>query len=272
MRRKTTCAILIEFSFPPGYQHPVVLWSHCGILIVMHAVTETYRICRVIHAGRMEYQAAWDWQRRLVRERSSGRCGDTLLLLEHPPTITLGRASLREHVLLTPAELERVGVALVECDRGGDVTYHAPGQVVGYPIIKLSQYGGDLGRYLRSLEELIIQVLATYGIAGSRVAGLTGVWVDPEKPALGTTPQAKVAAIGVKLSASGVTSHGFALNVTTDLRGFAQIVPCGIRDRSVTSLEQVLGVAPPLSEVRERVVQSFRNIFGVNVAVASEEM
>lgn len=231
----------------------------------MVTLTETQRICHLIHAGRVDYQAAWDWQRQLVADRSAGHCRDTLLLLEHPPTITLGRASKSEHVLLDAAELERRGVALVPCDRGGDVTYHAPGQIVGYPILKLSQHGGDLGHYLRNLEETIIRVLATYDIVGGRVAGLTGVWVDQDTPTTGTNLNAKVAAIGVKLSASGVTSHGFALNVTTDLRGFAQIIPCGIRGRNVTSLEKLLGVAPPPVEVQERVVYCFRDIFHVTL-------
>ncbi|MCG8349201.1 MAG: lipoyl(octanoyl) transferase LipB [Chloroflexales bacterium] len=241
----------------------------------MDSVSITTLTCRVIDAGCIEYQSAWDWQRRLVAKRSAGQCPDTLLLLEHPPTITLGRAAKREHVLIDAAELARRGVTLVESDRGGDVTYHAPGQVVGYPIIKLSRYGGDLGRYVRNLEEIVIQVLTTYGIAAGRIPGLTGVWVEESETAssefdllaanIRRPNQAKIAAIGVKLSASGVTAHGFALNVDPDLRGFAQIVPCGIRDRSVTSMAQILGAAPSRAEVIERVITSYRDVFGVDL-------
>lgn len=232
------------------------------------------RTCRVRWAGLLPYQEAWDWQRQLAAARSAGSGPDTLLLLEHPPTITLGRAARREHILLPPAELERRGVALVESDRGGDVTYHAPGQLVGYPVLKLARYGGGLYRYLRGLEDMLIQVLASYGIAGGRVEGLTGVWVATRgTPQSDDAPQldAKIAAIGVRLSASGVTSHGFALNIAPDLQGFAQIIPCGIRGRSVTSLERLLGYAPPREEVAARVVACFSEVFDVRLVCEDEE-
>ena len=135
------------------------------------------RVVRVIHAGRMDYRAAWDWQRELVRQRSAGAIGDTLLLVEHPHTYTLGRSTKEGHLLITPEQLAEQGIALVETDRGGDITYHGPGQVVGYPILKLSQHGGDLLRYLRQLEQTVILALASYGVAAGRIAGLTGVWV-----------------------------------------------------------------------------------------------
>jgi lipoyl(octanoyl) transferase len=218
----------------------------------------------------MPYQSAWDWQRQRAADRSAGRCDDTLILLEHPPTITLGRKAEQAHILVAPDDLERRGVAVVECDRGGDVTYHAPGQLVGYPILKLAHYGGGLGRYLRNLEETLIRVLATYGIHGGRVAGLTGVWVSaasPDSAADDVALDTKIAAIGVRLSASGVTSHGFALNVAPDLHGFDQIIPCGIHNRRVTSLEQLLGYAPALDEVTERVITYFSEIFDVQPLV-----
>lgn len=235
------------------------------------ATDYTCRPIRIIRAGCIAYQPAWDWQRELVRERSAGRGEDTLLLLEHPPTITLGRKARQEHVLVSAAELAQRGVTLVASDRGGDVTYHAPGQIVGYPILKLSRYGGDVSRYLRNLEEVIIRVLATYGLTGKRIAGATGVWVahenisdQPNRSQDNDAPTlAKIAAIGVHLSASGVTSHGFALNVAPDLRGFAQIIPCGLTGRRVTSLEQVLGYAPALTEVQERIVVCFGAVFNV---------
>ncbi len=217
----------------------------------------------------MAYQAAWDLQRHLAGERSVGRCDDTLLLLEHPPTITLGRAADRSHILATPAELARRGVALVQCDRGGDVTFHAPGQLVGYPILKLSQYGGGVGRYMRNLEEVLIRVLAEYGIVAGRVDGLTGVWVREQHRIAGSADEdsarydAKIAAIGVRLSASGVTSHGFALNIAPDLHGFSQIVPCGIRNRRVTSMAHLLDTAPALEDVTRRVIAHFADVFGI---------
>jgi lipoyl(octanoyl) transferase len=216
------------------------------------------RALHVIHAGRMDYLAAWEWQRELVRQRSAGAIGDTLLLIEHPHTYTLGRSTKAGHLLITPEQLAEQGIALVETDRGGDITYHGPGQVVGYPILKLSQHGGDLLRYLRQLEQTVILAVANYGVAAGRIAGLTGVWVD----------DAKIAAIGVKLSASGVTQHGFALNVGTDLRYFQQIIPCGIADRGVTSLVQLLGTAPPHNEVEQRVAAAFGEVFGVGLEEA----
>lgn len=217
----------------------------------------TSRPLTLIRAGRVAYAEALAWQRRLVAARSQGQAEDTLLLLEHPPTITLGVRADPAHVLLPAEELERRGVALVRSDRGGDVTYHAPGQIVGYPILKLSQYGADLGRYVRALEEVIIRTLADYGLAGARVPGLTGVWADGGR--------VKLCAIGVRLSAAGVTSHGFALNVSPNLAGFAQIVPCGISDRAVSSLEQLLGAAPPSAEVEARLLEHFAAVFAVEL-------
>ncbi len=212
-------------------------------------------VCHIIHAGCVPYQAAWEWQRRLVRERAAAQGGDTMLLLEHPPTITLGRAAQHEHVLHAPDELARRGVALVACDRGGDVTYHAPGQLVGYPILKLKAYGLSPVAYLRHLEALLIRVLARYDIAAERVEGLTGVWVQGRK----------IAAIGVKFSASGITSHGFALNVAPDMRGFEQIVPCGLHNHRVTSLAALMVPPPPLHQVAADVVGCFAELFGATV-------
>jgi lipoyl(octanoyl) transferase len=222
--------------------------------MIAHTGAQRHTI-QVIQAGRIEYLAAWEHQRALVRQRSDGTIGDTLLLLEHPHTYTLGRSTKDGHLLIGPEELAAQGVALIESDRGGDITYHGPGQVVGYPILKLSQHGGDLLRYLRMLEETLIVALASYGVAAGRIAGLTGVWVGEEK----------IAAIGVKLSASGITQHGFALNVTTDLHFFQQIIPCGIADKGVTSLERVLGATPPHAEVEQRVTLAFGEVFGVDM-------
>ena len=218
------------------------------------------RVVHVIDAGTMDYLAAWEWQRELVRQRSIGAIGDTLLLIEHPHTYTLGRSTKDGHLLITPEQLAEQGIALVESDRGGDITYHGPGQVVGYPILKLSQHGGDLLRYLRLLEEMLIMALASFGVAAGRIAGLTGVWVG----------DAKIAAIGVKLSASGITQHGFALNVATDLSYFQQIIPCGIADKGVTSLERLLGITMPRAAVEQRVVAAFGEVFGVDMEELSQ--
>ncbi len=236
----------------------------------MGTLTQQHR-CQIVQLGTVPYAAAWEWQGQLVRMRSTGELGDMLLLLEHPPTITLGRAADRSNVLADAATLAAQGIALVETDRGGDVTYHAPGQLVGYPILKLSRYGGSLFGYLRRLEDVLIRTLAHYGIAAGRIEGLTGAWVNSRQPFLTNAAlpldaamlDSKIAAIGVRLSASGVTSHGFALNVAPDLYGFTQIVPCGIQGRGVTSMQALLGTAPPLTAVRTQIVHHFAELFQI---------
>lgn len=219
-------------------------------------IASSLRMMQLIRAGLVEYRAAWEWQRRLAAGRSAGG-PNTLLLLEHPPTITLGNKAGAANLLVSEETLARRGVALVQSDRGGDVTYHAPGQLVGYPILKLSQHGGDLGRYVRNLEEAVIRTLARYGIAGGRVPGLSGVWVNDGS--------AKICALGVKLSAGGITSHGIALNVSIDLAGFDLIVPCGIAGRGVTSIAAQIGQAPPLAEVSAAFAEAFAAIFAVEL-------
>lgn len=220
------------------------------------------KVIELRRLGLVPYDESLLLQRRLVAERSAGTAPDTLLILQHPPTITLGVRADPAHVLVAPEELARRGVALVRTDRGGDATYHAPGQIVGYPILKLSQHGADLGRYVRLLEEAVIRTLADYAITGERVPGLTGVWVGGGR--------AKICAIGVRLSAAGVTSHGFALNVRTDLAGFAQIVPCGIGDRAVTSLAALLGpAAPDEPAVVELLLAHLADLLGVELRPAA---
>ena len=222
----------------------------------MSTVT-TGRAVRLIRPGRVPYAEAWALQRELAAARSSGAAPDALVLLEHPPTITLGNKADPANVLLPAAELARRGVALVQSDRGGDVTYHAPGQLVGYPILKLGPLGLGAVDYVRRLEEVILRTLGSHGIAGERVPGLAGVWVGGGA--------AKVCAVGVKLSAGGVSSHGFALNVCPDLAGFQQIVPCGIADRAVTSMAALLGASPGLDAVAETLIGHFREVFGVEL-------
>ncbi|NNJ09578.1 lipoyl(octanoyl) transferase LipB [Chloroflexales bacterium ZM16-3] len=213
------------------------------------------RFVTLIRPGRVDYTSAWGLMRQMAADRSAGHVGDSLLILEHPPTITLGNKARAENILVAPEDLAARGVALAQTDRGGDVTYHAPGQIVGYPILKLSQHGGDIGRYVRSLEETIIRTLGSFELIGERVPGLTGVWVGGGA--------AKVCAIGVKLSAAGVTSHGFALNVNPDLSGFAQIVPCGIGDRAVTSMRDLLRRDVDPAEVEPILLGHFADVFDV---------
>ena len=200
--------------------------------------------------GRVGYDAAWALQRELVAARQAGAAPDTLLLLEHPPVITLGRAGEAAHLLGSPADLARRGVAFVESDRGGDITFHGPGQIVGYAIVDLGSRGRDLHRYLRDLEAVLIRALAEFGIRAARVDGLTGVWVG----------DAKVAAIGIRVS-RWVTHHGFALNVDTDLSYFDLIVPCGIADKRVTSMEALLGRAVDRAEVEDALARAFEAVF-----------
>lgn len=201
--------------------------------------------------GRVGYAEAWALQRELVAARQAGAGPDTLLLLEHPPVITLGRAGEAAHLLGSPAELARRGVGFIETDRGGDITFHGPGQVVGYAIVDLAARGRDLHRFLRDLEKVLILALAEFGIRAGRVEGLTGVWVG----------DAKVAAIGIRVS-RWVTHHGFALNVDTDLSYFDLIVPCGIADKRVTSMEALLGRAVDRAEVEAALGRRFEAVFG----------
>jgi lipoyl(octanoyl) transferase len=200
--------------------------------------------------GRVSYARGVEVQREAVAAVRRGEIPDTLLLLEHDPVITIGRRGSPGHVRLGPGELARRGIELCETDRGGDVTYHGPGQLVGYPILALAGRRRDAHRYLRDLEQVLIDVAATYGIAASRVAGLTGVWVGGRK----------LAAIGVRLSTGWITSHGFSVNVGMDLGGFDAIVPCGLAGRGVTSLGRLLGHAPPLGEVAARCASAMARV------------
>lgn len=206
--------------------------------------------------GTIDYASGLELQARLVDDRKAGRVGDTLLLLEHPPIITLGVKTRQgpNHIIASEEELAREGVTVHETGRGGDVTYHGPGQLVGYPIIDLKPDRCDVHVYVRDLEEVLIRAVSTFGVTGTRVKGLSGVWVGEPGG------EKKIAAIGVRIS-RWITSHGFALNVATDLRHFRLIVPCGIADRGVTSLEQEVGHAVPMPEVEDAVVSAFRHVF-----------
>ncbi|MHB1194399.1 MAG: lipoyl(octanoyl) transferase LipB [Longimicrobiales bacterium] len=217
-----------------------------------HASPGSSRTLEVRWLGRVPYAEALALQARLVAERRSGSVPDTLLLLEHPHVITLGTASSIEHVLVDERERTERSIELFETGRGGDVTYHGPGQLVGYPILDLNPDRRDLHRYLRDLEEVLIRAVATWGVEAYRAEGLTGVW----------TAGGKVAAIGVRVSSGWITSHGFALNVHTDLSFFRTIVPCGISDREVTSITRETGRELGLEEVRGAVVRAFAGVFG----------
>jgi lipoyl(octanoyl) transferase len=224
-------------------------------------------VLSVIFLGRLEYRAALKLQRRLVELRRVGAVGDILVMLEHPPVLTLGRNAGREHVLLSDDELSARGVDLVETNRGGDVTYHGPGQLVGYPIVDLRgpirASGKRLGPvdFVRQIEESLIRTTADYGVVTGRVAGRTGVWTMRS----GTIQEKKIAAIGIHVS-MGITSHGFALNVTTDLKDFEWIVPCGISDRTVTSLElESTATDLSLPTAAERVARQFGHVFNAQV-------
>ena len=195
--------------------------------------------------GLVPYEEAWALQNRLADGRRAGIVPDTLILLEHPHTYTIGRRGTRDHVYLSEEELTRRGITCLEVDRGGDVTYHGPGQLVGYPILDLGPQP-DVGRYLRNLEGCLIDVLADFGIVAGRLEGYTGVWLGDRK----------IAAIGVKVS-QGVTTHGFALNVSTDLSLFTHILACGIPDKGVTSMAVELGTVPAMSDVEDAVVAHF---------------
>lgn len=210
--------------------------------------------------GRTAYGEALELQRRLVDDRRRDLAPDTLVLLEHPPVITLGRGADAGHVLLDANARRAAGIELHETGRGGDVTYHGPGQLVGYPILALRDARRDAHRYLRDLESGLIAVAARYGVDAERAEGLTGIWVGREK----------LAAIGVRLSSGWITSHGFAFNVSTDLSGFEAIVPCGIRGRGVTSLERLLGRRVPLEEVAAVAAAELAAVFGLTPSRAGD--
>ena len=210
------------------------------------------RQLEVRRLGVVPYAEGLELQARLVERRRAGEIPDQLLLLEHPAVITLGVKTKhdRSHVLASPEALEARGVQLFETGRGGDVTYHGPGQLVGYPILDLRPDRCDVHRYVRDLEEALIRAVASFGVTAARVDGLTGVWVGNDK----------LAAIGVRI-ARWITSHGFALNVATDLANFGLIVPCGLVNRGVTSMDELVGAAVPMSAVENAVTTAFGQVF-----------
>ncbi len=206
---------------------------------------------RVEDLGLVSYAEAWAYQKRVHQEVVQGLRPPTLLLLEHPRVITLGRKATGENLLFPESWYRENGFDLYWVERGGDVTYHGPGQLVGYPILPV---GREVRRFLRKLEEVILRVARSYGIEAYPTPGYAGVWVGEEK----------LCAIGVAVK-EGVSFHGFALNVNTDLNDFSVIIPCGLKGKGVTSLERLLGRKPPMSEVKARVVEAFGQVFGLEV-------
>ena len=229
--------------------------------------------------GLMDYQTAWDCQEKILKEnvrrkslvfsQESGVSGERLttndsglttehylLFTEHPPVFTLGKSGNKENVLLNDDELKEKDIQFFNTNRGGDITFHGPGQIVGYPILDLEKFYTDIGRYLRSLEEVIILTMAAYGIRGERSPGETGVWIEPGVPGR----ERKICAIGVRCS-RWITMHGFAFNVNTDLTYFNHIIPCGIINKQVTSLDKELGYNQDIQEVKEKLKKNFENVF-----------
>ena len=207
--------------------------------------------CTYAYLGDVDYRSAWDLQKQLLELRRGRDVPDVLLLLQHPPTITVGKSGTREHLLADSEFLQSKGFTITETDRGGDITYHGPGQLVAYPILDLSEIRKDIFWYLRQLEQVIMNTIREFGITGTRKENYTGVWVGEEK----------IAAIGVKVS-HWITLHGIALNVTPDLEHFDLIVPCGIRDKAVTSIGKICSKAITVEDVLPHFVEQFGRVFG----------
>ena len=220
------------------------------------------KICQIIDLGLIGYAEAWTLQKRAVAARKAGAIDDVLLLCEHPHVITLGRSGKRENLLASEHVLRQKGVEFHTTDRGGDITYHGPGQIVGYPILNLGAIRRDVVWYVRMLEEAMIRATAEFGVAAERVDGKTGIWVK------NGNAEEKLAAIGVHIS-RWVTSHGFAYNVSTDLRKFDLIVPCGIADRKATSLEKLLGRNVEEKEVAPRIAKHLGELLGLEMKETS---
>ncbi len=211
----------------------------------------TYRILDIENLGIVDYKLAWDLQKDTFQARLKNEINDKLFLLEHPHTYTLGKTADKNNLVGTEKYLSENKISVYEIDRGGDITYHGPGQLVGYPIINLTDWKKDTHKYLRSLEEAIILTCAEFGLKTGRVEGLTGVWIEDRK----------IAAIGIKVS-RWITMHGFAFNINTDLSLFSGIIPCGIADKAVTSLEKELGHNVEMNEVKNIFVKYFTKVFG----------
>jgi len=219
----------------------------------------TFRKLDYCNLGFLDYQAAWDLQKDVFAKLAKNELNDTLFMLEHPHTYTLGKVADKENLISPENQLKELGINVYEIDRGGDITYHGPGQVVGYPIINLREWKEDTHEYLRGLEEVIMKVCLEYGVITQRNSKYTGVWIG----------ERKIAAIGIKVS-RWITMHGFAFNVNTDLNYFGGIIPCGIKDKDVTSLQRELGREIEIEAVKEKILNQFRLHFGYNEVCIKE--
>ena len=235
----------------------------------MHGGLKRVKSCQIFGLGMIGYPEAYALQKRLVAARKADAIGDVLLICEHMPVITLGRNGKREHLLVAENVLRQRNVEFSESSRGGDVTYHGPGQLVGYPILQLGAIHKDVVWYVRMLEEVMIRTTAEFGVIAEREAGKTGIWVSPGQDSADHAPE-KLGAIGVHIS-RWVTSHGFAYNVSTDLRNFDLIVPCGIVGRKATSLEKLLERRVNIDEVAPRMAKHFGDVFGLEMEPGSKE-
>jgi lipoic acid synthetase len=210
--------------------------------------------CRVLNLGLVSYEKAYYWQKRLHKFRREGRIDDVLILLEHEPVVTMGRAGKRDNILVSDELLQSKGIRVFEIDRGGDVTLHCPGQLVGYPIFDLKIHGKNIHKYLRNIEEVIIGSLKVYGIDGQRIECHTGVWVGGKK----------IASIGIGIK-GWVTFHGFSLNINSDLSYFSLIRPCGFESRTVTSMSEILGRSVEPEDFRHRLTEQFAKVFNLEM-------
>ena len=235
-------------------------------------------ICEALRPGRVPYTEAWDLQKRIAEERAAGCRPDTLILLEHPHTYTLGRSGHAENLLWSEAEMAARGVEVHWVDRGGDVTYHGPGQLVGYPVISLQSsvkgaLRADFVGYVRKLEETLIRALASFGIVSGQIKGRAGVWVQPDvasrcphcPPAARLAPS-KIAAIGVKVDVHAITRHGFALNVDPDMSYFEGIIACGLKDAPAVAMAHFFDEPPPMEAVMDEVARQFGQEFGYEMS------
>jgi len=221
-------------------------------------ITEETKVIDLISLPETRYSEVWDLQHSIFSRLTEGEPCDTLILCEHPAVYTLGRVTESANILFTDEELKKICAEKFLVERGGDVTFHGPGQFVGYPLLNLAHFKEDLGWYLRALEETIILTLKEYGVIGYRIPGRTGVWVGDSEN------EEKICAIGIKAS-RWCTMHGFAFNINTDLSYFERIIPCGISDKKVTSLEKLLGRKTEMSEVKKKYSASFEKVFGVRL-------
>ncbi len=219
-------------------------------------INGTGKVVRLLLLSQTYYADVWDLQRSIFSQLLKGEKCDTLILCEHPPVYTLGRVTKASNILFTDDELKKIGAEKFEIERGGDVTFHGPGQLVGYPLLNLAHFKEDLGWYLRALEETIIFTLKEYKVISFRIPGRTGVWVG------GKGKEEKICAIGIKVS-RWCTMHGFAFNVNNDLSYFERIIPCGIGDKKVTSLEKVLGRKIEMEEVNQYYLEAFKKVFEI---------